>query len=775
MIGPKPRQLRDSETLGLVLSARMESARARTAAAVFLMLGAEFVSVGLWPVIWFASVVLSLVADRAIAQACQRRRDGLSGAMFTALSVWVLVCSATYSAIALYFWRWGGEFGRSFALVQACAGLVQAAIQLRSVRRLMVLSMIGHGWVILLIPSASGMAQFGPAGLVLPFSGFLVFVSLLLQLVRHSAAEQAELIRAKREAESQRAFTTSIIESIPNLLFVINARTGAFELINKAAERITGIGRDEAVGRRYEDFYPPEAAARLRRLDAEAMETGQSVTYEDESIISADGALRTLRGRHVCIAGEDNAPRYLIGVAEDVTDVREAEAQVVRLAHYDSLTELPNRVLFRARLNTAFDSALNGGERAALLWIDLDHFKEVNDTLGHLVGDQLLMEVGERLKSTVRAQDTVARLGGDEFAIVQTGLMGNTDAEDLAARVVQLMGQPFHLSGRAISIGASVGIAYAPEDGQTADELMMHADMALYRCKQTGRGGYRIFEREMNERRRARRTLEQDLRRAFAEDSFSIVFQPQLNVKTDRISGCEALMRLQIDGRAVSPSEFIPVAEEIGLINQIGEWILRQACAEAATWPAGMKVAVNMSPSQFKDPNLIRTVISALAHAGLSPDRLELEITEGTLLQNNDANLTTLFRLRELGVQVALDDFGTGFSSLNYLRQFPFTKIKIDKSFVSDLSMSLESVSIVKAIAGMASSLGMQTTAEGVETERQLEMCKSYGCTEIQGFLISQPCTAEELPDVFARYGGLATPRSGPAAAGDPELWLSAG
>ena len=211
---------------------------------------------------------------------------------------------------------------------------------------------------------------------------------------------------------------------------------------------------------------------------------------------------------------------------------------------------------------------------------------------------------------------------------------------------------------------------------------MMHADMALYRCKQTGRGGYRIFEREMNERRRARRTLEQDLRRAFAEDSFSIVFQPQLNVKTDRISGCEALMRLQIDGRAVSPSEFIPVAEEIGLINQIGEWILRQACAEAATWPAGMKVAVNMSPSQFKDPNLIRTVISALAHAGLSPDRLELEITEGTLLQNNDANLTTLFRLRELGVQVALDDFGTGFSSLNYLRQFPFTKIKIDRSFI---------------------------------------------------------------------------------------------
>ena len=775
MIATEPHLKRDGEAVRLVLSARMESAPARAAAALFIMLGAEFVSVGIWPAIWFTAVLLSFIVDRAIARACLSRRGDISMGRINALGAWIFACSATYAAIAVYFWQQGGEFGRSFALVQACGGLVQAAIQLRAIRRLMIPSMLGHGWVILLIPSASGISQFGPMGLVLPCAGFVVFLSLLLQLVRHSAAEQAELIRDKREAEAQRAFTTSIIENIPNLLFVINARTGTLELINKAAERITGISRDMAVGRRYEDFYPPEAANRLRQLDAEALATGAPVTFEDEPIISADGALRTLRGRHVCVAGEDNAPRYLIGVAEDVTDVREAEAQVVRLAHYDSLTELPNRVLFRARLNAAFDTASSGGERAALLWIDLDHFKEVNDTLGHLVGDQLLMEVGERLKSTVRAQDTVARLGGDEFAIVQTSLIGASDAEDLAARVVQLMSQPFHLSGRAISIGASVGIAIAPDDGLTADELMMHADMALYRCKQTGRGGYRIFEREMNERRRARRTLEQDLRRAFAEDSFSIAYQPQLNVQTNRIAGCEALMRLKIAGRAISPAEFIPVAEEIGLINQIGEWILRQACAEAATWPAGMKVAVNMSPAQFKDPNLIRTVISALAHAGLSPDRLELEITEGTLLQNNDANLTTLFRLRELGVQVALDDFGTGFSSLNYLRQFPFTKIKIDKSFVSDLSMSLESVSIVKAIAGMASSLGMQTTAEGVETERQLDMVKSYGCTEIQGFLISQPCTAEQLPDVFARYGSNITGLAGSVASGDPELWLSAG
>ena len=397
----------------------------------------------------------------------------------------------------------------------------------------------------------------------------------------------------------------------------------------------------------------------------------------------------------------------------------------------------------------------------------------MNDTLGHLVGDQLLMDVGDRLRAAVRDQDTVARLGGDEFAIVQCDLGSNADAEELARRVVATLSAPFYLSGRAVTIGASIGIAFAPEDASNADELMMHADMALYRCKQAGRGGFRVFEREMNERRRARRTLEQDLRRAFNEDAFTIAYQPQLDLASGRIAGCEALMRLTLDGRAIPPAEFIPVAEEIGLINPIGDWILRQSCAEAARWPSPMKVAVNISPAQFKDQNLIRTVISSLAHAGLSPDRLELEITESTLLQGNQANLTTLFRLRELGVSVALDDFGTGFSSLNYLRQFPFTKIKIDKSFVSDLSMSLESVSIVKAITGMATSLGMNTTAEGVETERQLEMVRGYGCTQIQGYLISRPCRPADLPAIFERYGsGADEPQLG---SGDAELWLATG
>jgi diguanylate cyclase (GGDEF)-like protein/PAS domain S-box-containing protein len=775
MVASVSRPLCDGEALRLVLAAQRESLRARAAAAVFVTAGAEFVHPGVAPVVWLGVVLASLLADGLLRRRLLARRDDVSLRGIVVLGLWLLISNLLYASIASYFWLTGGDFGRSFALILGCAGLVQTAIQLRSMRWLMSLAMLGHAGMVLMILSVGGFTQFGPVGVVLPVAGFLVFVSLLLQLVRHNAAQQADLIRAKREAELERAFTASIIESIPNLLFVVNARTGCFELINKAAERITGIGREIAVGRSYDDVYTAEGAARLRALDAAAITTGRPVTFEDETIVSADGTQRTLRGRHVCISDDDQQPRYVIGVAEDVTEVREAEAQVVRLAYYDSLTELPNRVLFRNRLDAAFDAAASGGQRAALLCIDLDHFKEVNDGLGHLVGDQLLMEVAERLNRIVRPADIVARLGGDEFAILQIELASRADVEALANRVVAVLSQPFHLSGRAVRIGASLGIAFAPEDGVSADELIMHADMALYHCKQTGRGGFRVFEREMNERRRARRMLEQDLRRAFAEDSFSIAYQPQLNVQTGHISGCEALMRLELDGRILSPAEFIPVAEEIGLISQIGEWILRQACAEAATWPAGTKVAVNISPAQVMDPNLIRTIISALAHAGLSPDRLEVEITEGTLLQNNQANLTTLFRLRELGVQVALDDFGTGFSSLNYLRQFPFTKIKIDKSFVSDLSMSLESVSIVKAITGMATSLGMKTTAEGVENERQLDMVRSYGCTEIQGFLISPPCTAEQLSEIFARFAGDGSSHAPPVRSGDAELWLAAG
>jgi diguanylate cyclase (GGDEF)-like protein/PAS domain S-box-containing protein len=775
MVALVSRTLCDGDALRLVLAAQRGSLRTRAAAAVFVTAGAEFVHAGFAPLIWLGAVLATLMGDGLLRHRLRGWRNDLALRGVVLLGGWVLACNLVQASIAAYFWIQGGDFGRSFALILGCAGLVQTAIQLRSMRWLMSLAMLGHACIVLMILSVDGYDQFGPVGVVLPVAGFLVFVSLLLQLVRHNAAQQADLIRAKREAELERAFTASIIESIPNLLFVVNARTGCFELINKAAERVTGLVRSAAVGRSYDDIYTAEGAARLRAMDAAAIATGQPVTFEDETLVGADGTQRTLRGRQVCIPGDDLQPRYVIGVAEDVTEVREAEAQVVHLAYYDSLTELPNRVLFRNRLDAAFDAAAAGGQRAALLCIDLDHFKEVNDGLGHLVGDQLLMEVAERLNRVVRPEDIVARLGGDEFAILQTSVSGRGDVEALANRVVSILTEPFHLSGRAVRIGASLGIAFAPEDGVSADELIMHADMALYHCKQTGRGGFRVFEREMNERRRARRMLEQDLRRAFAEDSFSIAYQPQLNLTTGQISGCEALMRLELDGRILSPAEFIPVAEEIGLISQIGEWILRQACAEAATWPAGTKVAVNISPAQFMDPNLIRTIISALAHAGLSPERLEVEITEGTLLQNNKANLTTLFRLRELGVQVALDDFGTGFSSLNYLRQFPFTKIKIDKSFVSDLSMSLESVSIVKAITGMATSLGMNTTAEGVESERQLDMVQSYGCTDIQGFLISPPCTADQLPEIFARFAGDGTARTAPVRSGDAELWLAAG
>ncbi len=727
------------------------------------------------PLIWAAAVAATMLLDWIVMQRLVKSAQAASNLRFGALIGWMSATFAVYSSIGVYFWTYGGEYGRCFALIQACAGMMQAAMQMRASRPLVAAAVVGHGWILLCIPALIGLNGVGAAPVLIGIGGLGLFCWQLFNLVNRSAAESASLQQASREAEIERAFTDSIIDNVPNLLTVVDAETGRIILVNKAAQVIGGTRREDVIGRGYEDLYPADQAAHLRVLDAEAVAADRTPPFRDEKITLENGNVRTLRGRRVCVRDDQGRPRYVIVTAEDVTDMREAEAQVVRLAHYDSLTELPNRVLFRTRLNDAFNDALRHSRPAALHWIDLDYFKEVNDTLGHMVGDQLLIGVAERLSSAIGPNDTVARLGGDEFGIVQRNVASRDDAATLAGRIVDSLSQPFHLSGREVRIGASVGIAFAPIDAKTVDELMVNADMALYRCKQAGRGGHSFFEREMTDRRRARRTMEQELRAAFANGEFSVMYQPQLHLKEGRIAGCEALVRWKSKGRFISPAEFIPVAEEIGLINQLGEWVLKEACAEAAKWPAHMKVAVNISPAQFKDQNLVRNVISAVAHAGLSPDRLEVEITESTLLQGSQTNLTTLFRLRELGLSVALDDFGTGFSSLNYLRQFPFTKIKIDRSFVSDLSLSLEAVSIVKAITGMAASLGMDTTAEGVETERQMEMVTGYGCTEVQGYLVSRPCTPADLKAVFDRYGGFDDSAFAPVSSGDAELWLATG
>jgi len=456
-------------------------------------------------------------------------------------------------------------------------------------------------------------------------------------------------------------------------------------------------------------------------------------------------------GRMVAISYEPTAEGGWVATYEDVTERQRIEKQAVFLARHDGLTRLPNRVLFHERVEQAL-AQVGRGARAAVLCLDLDQFKAVNDTLGHPIGDSLLQAVADRLQACVREVDTVACLGGDEFAVVQVGLESPADAELLARRIVDVLSEPYNLGGHHVVIGASVGVALAPSDGTHPDALLKNADMALYRAKLEGRGGYRFFEPEMDIRLQARRALELDLRSALAAGEFELFYQPLVNLASNQICGFEALMRWHHPTRGlVSPAEFIPVAEEIGLIVPMGQWALNQACKEAAGWPEGVKVAVNLSPVQFRSGTLVHAVINALHQSGLAARRLELEITESILLQNNKTTLAILHDLRDLGVHIAMDDFGTGYSSLSYLRSFPFDKIKIDQSFIRDLCGTHDSLTIVRAVTGMGTSLGMVTTAEGVETHEQLAHLCAECCTEVQGYLLSRPCPAGEVAGLLRR------------------------
>jgi diguanylate cyclase (GGDEF)-like protein len=419
------------------------------------------------------------------------------------------------------------------------------------------------------------------------------------------------------------------------------------------------------------------------------------------------------------------------------------------MALHDGLTGLPNRVLLNERLEHAL-ARVERGDMVAVHILDLDHFKQVNDTLGHAVGDKLLQMVSERLKAQVRETDTIARMGGDEFAIVQVSLSQAADATAQADRIITALSEPYLIDAHHVMTGTSVGISIAPTDGTSADQLIKNADLALYRAKSDGRSTFRFFESGMDAQMQARRSLEQDLRRALAGGELELHYQPISNLTSNRISGCEALIRWRHPEKGmIPPSAFIPLAEETGLIVPIGEWVVRQACLTAARWPADIKIAVNLSPAQLRSPGLPQVIISALAASGLAPDRLELEITETVLLHDSEATLATLHQLRELGVRIAMDDFGTGYSSLSHLQRFPFDKIKIDRSFVSNIVGNASSLNIVRAVAALANGLGVIATAEGVETEAQLNAVKSEGCAEMQGYLLSRPVPADEVERFF--------------------------
>ncbi|MFB9266147.1 EAL domain-containing protein [Bradyrhizobium erythrophlei] len=444
-------------------------------------------------------------------------------------------------------------------------------------------------------------------------------------------------------------------------------------------------------------------------------------------------------GRLICVTRQPMPRGGWVATHLDVTEQRRSAAKIIHMAQHDALTDLPNRVLFRERMEQALADTRCGGRPLAVLMLDLDRFKEVNDTLGHPAGDALLQAVAGRLRECVSETTLIARLGGDEFAVIAYVTDPVSEAGALAERITQALRDPVDLGHHQVTTATSIGIAIAPRDGGDSDEILRSADLALYSAKGGGRGSFRFFEPELDQLLHARRDLERDLRSALANGEFELHYQPFFNLASGETSGFEALLRWHHPERGmVPPAEFIPLAEDTGLIVPLGEWVLRTACMEAAKWPDELRIAINLSPAQFRSPELVPVVVSALARAGLAPQRLELEVTETAMIHDSVAVFAALGQLQHLNVRIALDDFGTGYSSLSFLQKFPFDKVKIDRSFVRELSAaSEESRRIARAVVRFAVSLGKTTTAEGVETQEQLDILRADACAETQGFYFS--------------------------------------
>ena len=495
----------------------------------------------------------------------------------------------------------------------------------------------------------------------------------------------------------------------------------------------------------------PAAASAL----AQALQDGQAWQGEAD-VTTSTGRIAPMLIRVSPIRDEQGYSFGGVVICTDLSDRKRAEARIAHMAHHDWLTGLPNRMLFRERLNAALQSAAADTLSFAVLCVDLDRFKAVNDTLGHAKGDSLLQLVASRLEAIVRDGDTVARVGGDEFTLIQLGVHAPEQAVALAERLIHDLTQPFDLDGRDVQIGASVGVALAPMHSRDPDHLLGFADVALYEAKSQGRCQVSLFSPAMDHLRRQRAELENDLRRAVAEEQLELHYQPQFHLPSGRLVGAEALVRWTDELRGpVPPGEFIPIAEESGLINVIGEWVLAAACREAASWPQPVRVAVNVSPAQFHAGDLIGSVRRVLKESGLAPHRLELEITEGVFMRDSDMTRTALMGLKALGVRITLDDFGTGYSSLSYLRRMPFDKIKVDRSFVAALGHDPAANALVRSIIGLARGLGLETNAEGVETKAQVQMLRDEGCQEVQGYYFGRPVSAAE----FRVIGGMSSHR----------------
>lgn len=561
--------------------------------------------------------------------------------------------------------------------------------------------------------------------------------------------QEQQLLRAKEMTERYNAelgslssFLDAVISQIPSCVLVMDAVSRRIVLANRQVQAMFGVDRADMRGRTMQECLPEQACAFFERLCNDALRSDGAMREEEEELSTTLGP-RSLRTKTLVFHNSDPRSRYVLLIADDVTDENAAHAQVRYMAHHDTLTGMPNRRLFREQMLKALNAA-SDGRGTAVLCLDLDNFKSVNDTLGHQFGDELLRLLAKRLPKVLREQDTLARLGGDEFAVVLPNIEQTEDVRRMAQRLVDAVRAPFEIDGHTVPVTVSIGIAVADTPECTADHLLRYADMALYEAKRNGRNGMAFFKPEMETTALKRHEMEMDLRQAIISQQLRLHYQPIKDASHVRTVGREALMRWQHPTKGlIMPNDFIPVAEETGLIHELSAFTLHEACREAMRWEPHETVAVNLSASQFANSALVSLVESALTTSGLPADRLELEITESVLLANSAANLSTLTRLKDMGVKVALDDFGTGYSSLSYLRSFEFDKIKIDKSFTQDVESSREALAIIRAINGIGRSLDIPTTAEGVETPAQLRRLTEEGCTHFQGYLLGRPVSHE--------------------------------
>ena len=560
-----------------------------------------------------------------------------------------------------------------------------------------------------------------------------------------------EHVHAMRDLHRTRNFFDTIIEHVPAAILVKDAKTFRYLLVNKKGEEFIGSAKQHILGKTAHEIFSPEAAKTIIDNDRAALCSDRQIAYESPPFHRPGDNSQIVFAKKLIVQKPDGQPEYLLSIIEDVTERVRSASQLSYQAHHDALTGLANRVLFVERVGEALVRLAQHGDRFAIMLLDLDRFKSVNDSLGHPIGDGLLKAVAGRLRASLQDGDLVARLGGDEFAILQICAGDQREAAvSLSNRVLDVLATTFDIEGHQVITGASIGIAFAPEHGTDVNQLMKCTDLALYQAKSAGRNRYCVFDRAMEAEAQSRHALEIDLRNAISRGEFEMHYQPIFDVATGWPCGVEALLRWVHPQRGLAlPGEFIPLAEETGLIVPLGEWILRQACTDGGTLPANIQVAVNLSPVQFGKGDLVGAVSRALSESGFSPHRLELEVTESVLLHNNEENIAILAALKSLGVSIVLDDFGTGYSSLSYLRMFPFDKIKIDRSFVNEISTRSDCAAIVCAITSLARTLNIVTTAEGVESHDQYLLLRSAGCSLAQGYLLGRPVLPAEL--VLAR------------------------